>query len=166
MASITIVAASGGGQQQQQCQPETLSPQELREWVIRRGHPGGGGYGSGGTRGHPGGGGYGAGGTRQQRQHRQQETLSASEPSDIGSACVDALHTFTLNSSAPRCFFRDCTIVTPLTAPVPVSLADPYGDLVVVRASTALPCPAAHSGSLTGFHLPSFYKNLVSTAVS
>ncbi|CAI7860859.1 unnamed protein product [Closterium sp. NIES-53] len=66
-----------------------------------------------------------------------------------------------LDSCATRCFFRDCTTVTPLTATVPVSLADPSGDPVVARASTVLPCPAAPSGSLTGFHLPSFSKNLV-----
>ncbi|CAI7731979.1 unnamed protein product [Closterium sp. NIES-54] len=39
MATITVVAASGEGQQQQR-QPETLSPQHLREWVIRRGRLG------------------------------------------------------------------------------------------------------------------------------
>ncbi|CAI7889363.1 unnamed protein product, partial [Closterium sp. NIES-54] len=40
-------------------------------------------------------------------------------------ASVEALHTFTLDSGATRCYFHDCTIVTPLTTPVPVSLADP-----------------------------------------
>ncbi|CAI7925944.1 unnamed protein product [Closterium sp. NIES-54] len=70
-----------------------------------------------------------------------------------------------LDSGATRCFFRDCTTFTPLTAPVPVSLADPSGGPIVARASTVLPCPAAPSGSLTGFHLPSFSKNLVSNTV-
>ncbi|CAI7834740.1 unnamed protein product [Closterium sp. NIES-53] len=55
----------------------------------------------------------------------------------------------------------DCTTVTLLTAPVPVSLANPSWGPVVARASTVLPCPAAPSGSLTCFHLPSFSKNLV-----
>ncbi|CAI7794347.1 unnamed protein product, partial [Closterium sp. NIES-54] len=35
----------------------------------------------------------------------------------------------------------------------------------LARASTVLPCPAAPSSSLTGFHLPSFSKNLVSNAL-
>ncbi|CAI7745850.1 unnamed protein product [Closterium sp. NIES-53] len=80
-------------------------------------------------------------------------------------ASAEALHTFTLESGASRCFFRDCTTVTPLVAPVPISLADPSGGAVVVRASTVLPCPAAPSGSLPGLHLPSFSTNLVSNAV-
>ncbi|CAI7846382.1 unnamed protein product [Closterium sp. NIES-54] len=183
------------------CSPQTISLQQLREWVIQRGRPGGGGCGAGGTghqrqsrhqetltpqqlrewaiqRGHP-----GAGGTGQQRQQRQQETLSpqqlckwvsqrrvpgsadatslgAYEPGSTGTAYVEALHTFMLNSGAPCCFFRDCTTVTPLTAPVAVSLADP-----LARASTIFPCLAAPSGSLAGLHLPSFSKNLVSNVV-
>ncbi|CAI7932439.1 unnamed protein product [Closterium sp. NIES-54] len=40
---------------------------------------------------------------------------------------AEALHTFTLDCSASRCFFCDCTTVTPLAAPVPVSLANPSG---------------------------------------
>ncbi|CAI7829333.1 unnamed protein product [Closterium sp. NIES-54] len=75
-------------------------------------------------------------------------------------ASAEALHTFTLESGASRCFFRDCTTVTPLVAPVPISLADPSGGAVIVRASTVLPCPAAPSGSLPGLHLPSFSTNL------
>ncbi|CAI7828651.1 unnamed protein product [Closterium sp. NIES-53] len=77
----------------------------------------------------------------------------------------EALHTFTLDSSASRCFFRDSTTVTPLTAPVPVTLADPSRGPVVARGATVLPCPAAPSGLLTGLHLPSFAKNLVATSV-
>ncbi|CAI7824960.1 unnamed protein product, partial [Closterium sp. NIES-53] len=156
---------------------DSLSPQQLHEWVIQRGRPSDGGYGAGGTgqqrqsprqetllpqqlrewviqQGHPGGGGYGAGGIGQQRQQRQQKTLSpqqlrewvsqrrvpgSAEATSIGaceprSSCtvsVDALHTFTLDSGATRYFFRDSTTVTLLTAPVPVSLADPSGGLVV-----------------------------------
>ncbi|CAI7775841.1 unnamed protein product [Closterium sp. NIES-53] len=152
--------AGGTGHQRQSRHQETLTPQQLREWAIQRGHPG-------------------AGGTGQQRQQRQQETLSpqqlckwvsqrrvpgsadatslgAYEPGSTGTAYVEALHTFMLNSGAPCCFFRDCTTVTPLTAPVAVSLADP-----LARASTIFPCLAAPSGSLAGLHLPSFSKNLV-----
>ncbi|CAI7923439.1 unnamed protein product [Closterium sp. NIES-53] len=87
--------------------------------------------------------------------------LGASE----SAASAEALHTFTLDSGASRYFFRDCTIVAPLAAPVPVSLADPSGGPVVARASIVLPCPEVPSGSLSGLHLPSFLTNLVSNAV-
>ncbi|CAI7870562.1 unnamed protein product [Closterium sp. NIES-53] len=81
-----------------------------------------------------------------------------------GTAPAEALHTFTLDSGASRCFFRDSTTLTPLLAPVPVRLADPSGGPVVAPSSTVLPCPAVPSGSLSGLHLPSFSTNLVSTA--
>ncbi|CAI7733694.1 unnamed protein product, partial [Closterium sp. NIES-54] len=143
MATITVVAASGGygaggtGQQQQQRQQETLSPQQLHEWVSQRRVPG----------------------------SVEATNLGACELGSTGAVSVEALHTFTLDSGATRCFVRDCTTVTPLTTPVPVSLADPSGGPVVACASTVLPCPASPSGSLTGFHLPSFSKNLVRNAV-
>ncbi|CAI7894381.1 unnamed protein product [Closterium sp. NIES-54] len=87
--------------------------------------------------------------------------LGASDSGTLpGTAPAQALHTFTLDSGASRCFFRDSTTLTPLPAPVPVRLADPSGGLVVARSSTVLPVP---SGSLTGLHLPSFSTNLVST---
>ncbi|CAI7732112.1 unnamed protein product [Closterium sp. NIES-53] len=81
-----------------------------------------------------------------------------------GTAPAQALHTFTLDSSASACFFRDSTTVTPLSTPVPVRLADPSGGPVVARSSTVLLCLAVPSGSLSGLHLPSFSTNLVSTA--
>ncbi|CAI7898054.1 unnamed protein product [Closterium sp. NIES-53] len=81
-----------------------------------------------------------------------------------GTAPIEALHTFTLDSGASRCFFRDSTTLTPLLAPVPVRLGDPSGGPVIARSSTVLPCPAVLSGSLSGLHLPSFSTNLVSTA--
>ncbi|CAI7932266.1 unnamed protein product [Closterium sp. NIES-54] len=81
-----------------------------------------------------------------------------------GIALAEALHTFTLDSGASSCFFRDSTTLTPLPAPVPVRLADPSGGLVLARSSNVLPCPAVPSGSLSGLHLPSFSTNLVSTA--
>ncbi|CAI7889631.1 unnamed protein product [Closterium sp. NIES-53] len=64
---------------------------------------------------------------------------------------------------ASRCFFRDNTTLTLLSAPVPVWLADPSGGSVVARSSTVLLCPAVPFGSLSGLHLPSFSMNLVST---
>ncbi|CAI7890502.1 unnamed protein product [Closterium sp. NIES-54] len=90
--------------------------------------------------------------------------LGASESILHGSAPAEALHTFTLDSGASRCFFRDSTSLTPLPAPVPVRLADPSDGLVLARSSTILPCLAVPSGSLSGLHLPSFSTNLVSTA--
>ncbi|CAI7909653.1 unnamed protein product [Closterium sp. NIES-54] len=90
--------------------------------------------------------------------------LGASASTATVPASAEALHTFTLNSSASRSLFRYCTTVTPLAAPVPVSLADPTGDPVVARASTVLPCPAVPSGSLSGLHLPAFSTNLLSNA--
>ncbi|CAI7828288.1 unnamed protein product [Closterium sp. NIES-54] len=82
----------------------------------------------------------------------------------IGPSSAKALHTFTLDSGASSCYFRDCTSLTPLAAPVPVSLVDPTGGPVVARASTVLPCPAVPSGSLSGLHLPTFSTNVVSNA--
>ncbi|CAI7886109.1 unnamed protein product [Closterium sp. NIES-54] len=77
-----------------------------------------------------------------------------------GPSLAKALHTFTLDSGASRCFFRDCTTLTPLAALAPISLADPTGGPLVARASTVLPCPALPSGSLSGLHLPTFSTNL------
>ncbi|CAI7914545.1 unnamed protein product [Closterium sp. NIES-54] len=145
------------------------------------GSGGSGGSGSGGS----GGGRTGAqrgdsgGGQRQQQQHRS-ETPSpqqlcewfaqrgasggASESVLPGTVPAKALHTFTLDSGASRCFFRNSTTLTPLSAPVPVKLADPSVGLVLARSTTVLPCLAVPSGSLSGLHLPSFSTNLVSTA--
>ncbi|CAI7841128.1 unnamed protein product [Closterium sp. NIES-53] len=73
--------------------------------------------------------------------------LGASKSGTLPStAPAQALHTFTLDSGASRCFFRDSTALTPLPAIVPVRLADPSGGPVVARSSTVLPCPAVLSG--------------------
>ncbi|CAI7768314.1 unnamed protein product [Closterium sp. NIES-53] len=90
--------------------------------------------------------------------------LGARASTATGPASAEALHTFTLDSCASRCFFCNCTTLTPLVAPVPVSLADPTGGLVVAQASTVLLCPAVPFGSLLGLHLPTFVTNLVSNA--
>ncbi|CAI7932060.1 unnamed protein product [Closterium sp. NIES-54] len=140
------------------------TPQQLREWVLQRARPDGGGFGF--LR------------TAQRRQQSQEETFSpqvfsASEfaatlgaraSPATGPSSAEALHTFTLDLGTSRCFFRDCTSLTPLAAPVPVSLADPTWGPVVARASTVLPCPAVPSGSLSSLHLPTFLTNLVSNA--
>ncbi|CAI7818367.1 unnamed protein product, partial [Closterium sp. NIES-54] len=81
-----------------------------------------------------------------------------------GTAPSKALHTFTLDSGASRCFFRDSTTLTPPRAPVSVRLADPSVGPVVASSSTVLPCPSVPSGSLSGLYLPSFSTNLVNTA--
>ncbi|CAI7914333.1 unnamed protein product [Closterium sp. NIES-53] len=91
--------------------------------------------------------------------------LGASECGTLpGTAPAKPLHTYSLDSGASACFFRDSTTLTPLSTPVPVRLADPPGIPVVARSSIVLPCPAVLSGSLSGLHLPSFSTNLVSTA--
>ncbi|CAI7929487.1 unnamed protein product [Closterium sp. NIES-54] len=64
MATITVVAASIGRKQQPLPHPDTLSPQQLREWVIHRGRSGPGAWDY-----------LHVGGTGQQRQSRCQETL-------------------------------------------------------------------------------------------
>ncbi|CAI7748373.1 unnamed protein product [Closterium sp. NIES-53] len=140
----------------------------------RIGGSGGGGGGSGGSCGS-GGGGTGGGRTGPRRggpgggQRQQQQlpvcivaaALGASESGTLlGTAPVEALHTFMLDSGASRRFFCDSTTPTTLLAPVPVRLADPSGGLVVALSSTVLPCPAVPSGSLSGLHLPSFSTNL------
>ncbi|CAI7767330.1 unnamed protein product, partial [Closterium sp. NIES-53] len=81
-----------------------------------------------------------------------------------GTAPIEALHTFTLDSGASRSFFRDSTTLTPLSQPVAVSLADPSRGPVLAHSSTVLPCPAASSGLLSGLHLPSFSANLVAAS--
>ncbi|CAI7872852.1 unnamed protein product [Closterium sp. NIES-54] len=88
----------------------------------------------------------------------------AGESALSGTASAQALHTFTLDSGASRSFFPDRTTLTPLSRPVAVSLADPYGGPVRASLSTVLPCPAAPSGTLSGLYLPSFSTNLVSGA--
>ncbi|CAI7835006.1 unnamed protein product [Closterium sp. NIES-54] len=172
---VARCVSSGGGQrQQQQRRSETPSPQQLREWFLRGASGGSYPYGirTGDRAGQTCG--------RLHTQHRcfsrlddawraefgiAAAALGASESGTLpGTAPAEALHTFTLDSGASRCFFRDSTTLTPLPAPVPARLADPSGGPVVARSSTVLPCPAVPSGSLLGLHLPSFSTNLVSTA--
>ncbi|CAI7794628.1 unnamed protein product [Closterium sp. NIES-54] len=127
----------------------------------------------------------GSGGDQRQRQQRRSETpsphaegdcyrcvppdpgidaaaLGASESVLLGTAPTEALHTFTLDSSASRCFFRDNTTLTPLPAPVPVRLADSSRGPVIAHSSTVLPCPAVLSGSLSGPVAPPCSCRLVS----
>ncbi|CAI7926958.1 unnamed protein product [Closterium sp. NIES-54] len=87
--------------------------------------------------------------------------LGACASAPPGTESTTALHTFTLDSGASRCFFRDRTALEPLPRPVGVSLTDPSGGPVIATSSTVLPCPAVPSGTLSGLHLPSFSTNLV-----
>ncbi|CAI7921021.1 unnamed protein product [Closterium sp. NIES-53] len=125
---------------------------------------GSGGSGGGGGGGSGSGGGGSGGGRGGAVQRGEAAALGASESALPGTAPAEALHTFTLDSDASRCFFRDSTTLIPLPAPVTVRLADPSGDLVLARSTTVLPCPAVLSGSLSRLHLPSFSTNMVSTA--
>ncbi|CAI7729848.1 unnamed protein product [Closterium sp. NIES-54] len=126
-----------------------------------------------------GGGGSWSGQQQQQRvrplfwEQQQLSSLACVEEVSVdacGSASsvevpAEALHTFTLDSGAPRCFFRDYTIVTPLRAPFCVTLADPSSSPDIACGSTILSCLAVPTGSVEGLHLPSFTTNLVSTSV-
>ncbi|CAI7869786.1 unnamed protein product [Closterium sp. NIES-53] len=78
-----------------------------------------------------------------------------------GAAPEDASLSFTLDSGASHCFFRDRTKLTSLPMSVSVALADPNSGPVTARYTTTLPCLANPSGSLTGFRVPSFSRNLV-----
>ncbi|CAI7879147.1 unnamed protein product [Closterium sp. NIES-54] len=90
-------------------------------------------------------------------------TLGANESDFPGTVPAEALHAFTLDSGASHSFFRDSTTLTPLSATVPVRLADPSRGPVLASSSTVLSCPVVPSGSLSGLHLPSFSTNLVNT---
>ncbi|CAI7880773.1 unnamed protein product [Closterium sp. NIES-53] len=161
---------SGGGQrQQQQRRSETPSPHQLREWFAQRGASGGSvrcpyvirtGVCAGQTCRKPHtldydailGAMYALSVSAEGDCYLcvppdpgiEAAALGASESALPGTARAEALHTFTLDSDASRCFFRDSTTLTPLPAPIP--------------------CLAVPSGSLSGLHLHSFSTNLVSTA--
>ncbi|CAI7807805.1 unnamed protein product, partial [Closterium sp. NIES-54] len=138
---------SGGGQMQLQRRP-TLMPRQLREWLYQRGT-------SLSTARCP----YVIR-TGRRAGASEAAALGARESALLGTAPAEALHTFTLDSGASCCFFRDSTALTPLPAPVAVSLADPSGGPVLAQSTTVLLCPVVPSGSLSGLHLPSFSTNL------
>ncbi|CAI7886427.1 unnamed protein product [Closterium sp. NIES-54] len=88
-------------------------------------------------------------------------SLVPSFVADSGATSPTAQLSFTLDSGASSCFFRDCTDLTPLHTPVTVALAEPSVGSVVAHSTTVLPCPAAPSGFLTGYYTPSFSRKLV-----
>ncbi|CAI7919706.1 unnamed protein product [Closterium sp. NIES-54] len=132
------VGSGGGQRQQQQRRSETPSPQQLREWFLRGAS---GGFRTGDRAGQTCG--------RLHTQHRCFSRLDDAWRAEFG---------------ASRGFFRDSTTLTPLSTPVLVRLADPYGGPVLACSSTVLPCLAVPSDSLSGLHLLSFSTNLVSNA--
>ncbi|CAI6012410.1 unnamed protein product [Closterium sp. NIES-65] len=81
---------------------------------------------------------------------RASAAPDAGESALSGTMSAQALHTFTLDSGASRSFFRDRTMLTPLSRPVAVSLTDPSRGPVLTHFSTILPCPTAPSGTLSG----------------
>ncbi|CAI7907806.1 unnamed protein product, partial [Closterium sp. NIES-53] len=87
--------------------------------------------------------------------------LGACVASGLDTPPAEVSLSFTLDSSASQCFFRDHTTLTPLLALVAVALADPSSGPAVARSSTTLPCPVVPSGVLRGLHIPSFTQNLV-----
>ncbi|CAI7864674.1 unnamed protein product [Closterium sp. NIES-53] len=78
-----------------------------------------------------------------------------------GATSQTAQLSFTLDSGASSCFFRNYTNLTPLRTPVTVALADPSVGPVVAHSTTTLPCPTAPSRFLTGYYTPRFSRNLV-----
>ncbi|CAI7832631.1 unnamed protein product, partial [Closterium sp. NIES-54] len=118
----------------------------------------GGGGGSGGSGGGGGGGGTGSGGGgsgggqggafqrggsgsgQRQQQQQQAAALGGSESALSGTAPAEALHTFTLDSSASRCSFRDSTTLTPLSCLLVSSLPRSLPPLPHSPAPPCLPC--------------------------
>ncbi|CAI7777663.1 unnamed protein product [Closterium sp. NIES-53] len=130
MATITAVAVAKGGQQRSLPLPDDPTTQQLRDRVIQRGSPGGGGFGF----------------------------MWPQRPRDCASQqCVpDRVEAAALGSResavAPGAgeFAAALGALTPLATHVPVSLAGSTGGPVVARASTVLPCAAVPKGSLSG----------------
>ncbi|CAI7901972.1 unnamed protein product, partial [Closterium sp. NIES-53] len=87
----------------------------------------------------------------------------------VDSSAFDSIYSsvFSLGASlaedfrALHCFFRERMALTPLPTPVSLAIADPTSGPVTARYTTTLPCLAIPFGSLIGFHLPSFSRNLV-----
>ncbi|CAI5979460.1 unnamed protein product [Closterium sp. NIES-65] len=101
---------------------------------------------------------------------RSVAAASGAVPPPLFHGCtVPQLPTFTASlataaTDATAAAVTTSTTLTPLPAPVSVALADPTLGPVTARHTTTLPCLVAPSGSLTGFHVPSFSRNLVVTS--
>ncbi|CAI7797667.1 unnamed protein product, partial [Closterium sp. NIES-54] len=134
------VAAAWGGQQRSLPLPDDTTLQQLRDWVIQRGSPGGGGFGF----------------------------MWPQRPRDCASQrCVPGrVEAAALGSSESAVAPGAGESAAALGAR---ESADALGASVsittVAQASTVFPCPAVPSGSLLGLHLPAFLTNLLSNAV-
>ncbi|CAI7902011.1 unnamed protein product [Closterium sp. NIES-54] len=175
-------AGAGGTRTRQQ---ETLSSQQIRKRAVPWGSPGGGAWGAttggtcestpagsaagrrGGSRGgqqHPGGGGFRGNHTGGVEAHGGMEvsSLGAFDSANTGAEPEEALHTFTLDSGASRCFFRDNTTVMPVrtrrvTRPRPPPV--PSTHTMALRASSVpqrVVLPSPPSSSLLHVHDPKF----------
>ncbi|CAI7740317.1 unnamed protein product [Closterium sp. NIES-54] len=185
--------AAWGGHRRSLPLPDDPTPQQLCEWVLQRARPGGGGFGFLRTaqrrqqiqretfspqvlrelipqRCVTGSDEAAALGASESAAalgaSESAAALGARASPTTGPSSAEALHTFTLDSSASRCFFCECTTLTPLAAPVPVSMADPTRGPVVARASIVLPCPAVPSGSLMSGLIPLFLEGSVWQSVA
>ncbi|CAI7891428.1 unnamed protein product [Closterium sp. NIES-53] len=79
--------------------------------------------------------------------------LGASESALLGTAPGEALHTFTLDSGASRCFFRNSTTLNPLSAPVRIAtLQDAMVTTTTPGGQRVLICTCTQ----TGRHLATF----------
>ncbi|CAI7755255.1 unnamed protein product [Closterium sp. NIES-53] len=65
-------------------------------------------------------------------------SVGAGEPTRLGKVPAEASLTFMLDFGTTRCFFCDNTTVTSLSAPVPITLANPTSGPIVARSSTVL----------------------------
>ncbi|CAI7859427.1 unnamed protein product [Closterium sp. NIES-53] len=85
-------------------------------------------------------------------------SLGASVVTSPGAPTSDVSLSFTLNSGASQCFFRDHMSLTPLSAPISVALADPTLGPAVARSTTTLPCPGTCMDCETYAPLAIFYQ--------
>ncbi|CAI7864143.1 unnamed protein product [Closterium sp. NIES-53] len=156
-ARATNAAGAGaarGGQRRSLPLPDDPTPQQLREWVLQRARPGGGGFGF--LR------------TAQSRQQSQQETFSPQVLSELfPQRCVTgSVEAAALGASESAAALGASESAAALGArESAVALGARVSPATVARASTVLPCPTVPSGSLSGLHLPTFSTNLVSNAV-
>ncbi|CAI7929117.1 unnamed protein product, partial [Closterium sp. NIES-54] len=83
-------------------------------------------------------------------------SLGAFDSASAGAEPEEALHTLTLDSSVSHCFFRDNTTSTPLTAPIPVTLATPPEWVTVTQPGGEL--LTICTNSRTDEHLATFTR--------
>ncbi|CAI7738827.1 unnamed protein product [Closterium sp. NIES-53] len=131
-----------GGQQQSLPLPDDPTPQQLREWVIHRARPGGGGFGFLHA--------------AQRRQQSQQETFSPQLLSELVSQqCVAA----SVEAAALGASESAAALGASESAAAPG--ASEYAAALGASNSAAAP-GASESAAALGLHLPTFSMNLVS----